>query len=304
MATTFLLSAVVAACAILASVSASSPRVLTVGGDARGWRQPAPGEETYNHWASRSRFHVGDLLYFRYAKNDSVLVVTRDDYKVCRGDRPALRLDGGEEARLRLERSGPLYFISGAPGTCDAGQRLTVRAMAQHDDASSSPADAPAASTRPGSGSGAVKAGDGKTSAAAASVRASVGDVLSQPPGFVAERHFVEQAAGVREGRPAATAGAAVDARAGSSRRDSKGITTNDIPQKIMLGSTVGDTSHMECSTGGGTVSSLSTDGNAFAEDNDVVEGDTLLFSYIVESSMEVAIFGGNDCKKIPGRIE
>jgi hypothetical protein len=71
-----------------------------------------------------------------------------------------------------------------------------------------------------------------------------------------------------------------------------------------MLGSTVGDTSHMECSTGGGTVSSLSTDGNAFAEDNDVVEGDTLLFSYIVESSMEVAIFGGNDCKKIPGRIE
>ncbi|XP_071683390.1 early nodulin-like protein 14 [Lolium perenne] len=206
MATTFLLSAVVAACAILASVSASSPRVLTVGGDARGWRQPAPGEETYNHWASRSRFHVGDLLYFRYAKNDSVLVVTRDDYKVCRGDRPALRLDGGEEARLRLERSGPLYFISGAPGHCDAGQRLTVRVMAQHDDASSSPADAPAASTRPGSGSGAVKAGDGKTSAAAASVRASVGDVLSQPLGFVAERHFVEQAAGVREGRPAATA--------------------------------------------------------------------------------------------------
>nr|XP_051211193.1 early nodulin-like protein 1 [Lolium perenne] len=191
MATTFLLSAVVAACAILASVSASSPRVLTIGGDARGWRQPAPGEETYNHWASRSRFHVVLafsiitsavpsiwLADFRYAKNDSVLVVTRDDYKVCRGDRPALRLDGGEEARFRLERSGPLYFISGAPGHCDAGQRLTVRVMAQHDDASSSPADAPAASTRPGSGSGAVKAGDGKTSAAAASVRASIGDVL------------------------------------------------------------------------------------------------------------------------------
>ncbi|KAM0903009.1 hypothetical protein ACQ4PT_018834 [Festuca glaucescens] len=218
---TFLLSAV-AACAILActvSASASSPRVFAVGGDARGWRQPAPGEETYNHWASRSRFHVGDLLCkhqlrtqpsgaarvvlafhcnvccsvhlaadFRYAKNDSVLVVTRDDYKVCRGDRSALRLDGGEEARFWLERSGFLYFISGAPGHCDAGQRLTVRVMAQHDDASS-PADAPAlspggraGSTTPGSGSGDVpktpprgKAGDGKTSGAAASVRASVG---------------------------------------------------------------------------------------------------------------------------------
>ncbi|KAM0917727.1 hypothetical protein ACQ4PT_009181 [Festuca glaucescens] len=189
MATTFLLSALVAACAILASASASasSPRVLTVGGDARGWRQPAPGEETYNHWASRSRFHVGDLLYFRYARNDSVLVVTRDDYKLCRGDRPALRLDGGEEARFRLERSGSLYFISGAPGHCDAGQRLTVRVMAQHDDdASASPAEAPgglspggrAGSTTPGAVPKAPprgKAGDGKTSAAAASVQASVG---------------------------------------------------------------------------------------------------------------------------------
>jgi hypothetical protein len=60
----FMLSAV-AACLILAGAvpaSASSPRVFTVGGEARGWRQPAPGEETYNHWASRNRFHVGDLL--------------------------------------------------------------------------------------------------------------------------------------------------------------------------------------------------------------------------------------------------
>jgi hypothetical protein len=121
---------------------------------------------------------------FRYAKNDSVLLVTRDDYKLCRGDRPALRLDGGEEARFRLERSGVLYFVSGAPGHCEAGQRLTVRVMAQHDAAS--PAEAPAlspgggsASTTPGSGSAAVpktpprgKGGDGKTSGAA-SVRAS-----------------------------------------------------------------------------------------------------------------------------------
>jgi hypothetical protein len=126
------------------------------------------------------------LADFRYAKNDSVLVVTRDDYKVCRGDRPALRLDGGEEARFRLERSGSLYFISGAPGHCDAGQRLTVRVMAQHDDsgdAASSPAEDPAlspsgTSTTPGAVPKTPprgKAGDGKTSAAAASVRASVG---------------------------------------------------------------------------------------------------------------------------------
>ena len=111
-----------------------------------------------------------------------MLVVTRDDYKLCRGDRPALRLDGGEEARFRLERSGVLYFISGAPGHCDAGQRITVRVMAQHDagggfDDASSPAEAPALSPGGGTTPGSVpktpphaKAGDGKTSGAAAPV--------------------------------------------------------------------------------------------------------------------------------------
>ena len=60
-----LLCAVVAvACVLLTVVSASpsQPRVFIVGGEARGWRQPAPGEETYNHWASTNRFHVGDFL--------------------------------------------------------------------------------------------------------------------------------------------------------------------------------------------------------------------------------------------------
>ncbi|CAM0877096.1 unnamed protein product [Alopecurus aequalis] len=178
------LCVVAVACALLTvvSASASQPKVITVGGEARGWRQPAPGEETYNHWASRNRFHVGEFLYFRYAMNDSVLLVTREDYKLCRADRPALRLDGGEEARFRLERSGFLYFISGAPGHCDAGQRITVRVMAQHDAGGGFDANAPALSPGAGGspttpGSGAVpktpprgKAGDGKTSGAAAPV--------------------------------------------------------------------------------------------------------------------------------------
>lgn len=59
-----LLSAAVAWVLLAGAVSASSssPRVFTVGGVERGWRQPAPGEETYNHWATKNRFHVGDFL--------------------------------------------------------------------------------------------------------------------------------------------------------------------------------------------------------------------------------------------------
>ncbi|PNT76052.1 early nodulin-like protein 1 [Brachypodium distachyon] len=180
-----LLSTVVACALVIAGAVAdsASPHVFTVGGEQRGWRQPAASDaETYNHWATRNRFHVGDLLYFRYATNDSVLVVSREDYKLCSAEKPALRLEGGE-GRFRLERSGFLYFISGSPGHCDAGQRLTVRVMARERDddddqhgASSPTAAAPALSpgaafnsTTPG-GSGAVlrppggKAGDGKTS--------------------------------------------------------------------------------------------------------------------------------------------
>uniref|UniRef100_A0A453RCK2 Phytocyanin domain-containing protein n=1 Tax=Aegilops tauschii subsp. strangulata TaxID=200361 RepID=A0A453RCK2_AEGTS len=118
------------------------------------------------------------LADFRYEKNDSVLVVTRDDYKRCGADRPVLRLEGGE-ARFRLERSGFLYFISGAPGHCDAGQRFTVRVMAQRDNGPASPTEAPAMSpggsfnSTPGAGSGSTRtpprgnAGDGKASGAA-----------------------------------------------------------------------------------------------------------------------------------------
>ncbi|CAM0877098.1 unnamed protein product [Alopecurus aequalis] len=186
------LCVVAVSCVLLTAVSASpsQPKVITVSGEARGWRQPTPGEETYNYWASRNRFHkmvssteVRKLIlfiYFRYAMNDSVLLVTRDDYKLCRGDRPALRLDGGEEARFRLERSGILYFISGALGHCDGGQRITVRVMAQHDAGGGFDAVAPALSPGGGPttpGSGAVpktpprgKAGDGKTSGAPAPV--------------------------------------------------------------------------------------------------------------------------------------
>lgn len=58
------LSLLGAATLLVGSASAAwHAQVFVVGGEARGWRKPtAPNEESYNHWAVRNRFHVGDFL--------------------------------------------------------------------------------------------------------------------------------------------------------------------------------------------------------------------------------------------------
>jgi hypothetical protein len=69
-----------------------------------------------------------------------VLVVTRGDYQLCAADKPTLRFEGGD-TRFHLNHSGYCYFISGAPGHCDAGQRMTLRAMVpQQQDGGNNPA--------------------------------------------------------------------------------------------------------------------------------------------------------------------
>uniref|UniRef100_A0A0E0LAI5 Phytocyanin domain-containing protein n=1 Tax=Oryza punctata TaxID=4537 RepID=A0A0E0LAI5_ORYPU len=150
-----LFPATAAACVLVLFVaggaSAASPgRVFVVGGvGPRGWSQPKGSDETYNHWASRNRFHIGDFLDFKYAQNDSVLVVSRDDYKLCNADKPEKRFDDGADVRFRLDRNGNFYFISGAPGHCRAGQRMTVRVMADHGSLGAD-GDSPAGAPSPG----------------------------------------------------------------------------------------------------------------------------------------------------------
>ncbi|CAL9186978.1 unnamed protein product [Musa hybrid cultivar] len=86
--------------------------------------------ESYHDWAGRNRFQVNDTIVFRYKKgSDSVLVVTKQDYDACDVSKPIQKLDGGDSA-FKIDRSGPLYFISGAPGKCRQGQKLVVVVMA------------------------------------------------------------------------------------------------------------------------------------------------------------------------------
>ncbi|THU46446.1 hypothetical protein C4D60_Mb09t05030 [Musa balbisiana] len=86
--------------------------------------------ESYGDWAERNRFQVADTIVFKYKKGEgSVLVVSKQDYDACDVSKPIRKLDGGDSV-FKFDRSGPFYFISGAPGNCQQGQKLVVVVMA------------------------------------------------------------------------------------------------------------------------------------------------------------------------------
>ncbi|GMH08006.1 hypothetical protein Nepgr_009846 [Nepenthes gracilis] len=118
-----------------------------VGGRVGAWKVPSSETESLNKWAESSRFQVGDYLVWEYdGKKDSVLQVTRDAYHSCNTTRPIEEYRNGE-TKVRLDRSGPFYFISGAEGHCEKGQKLIVVVMAPRrnkQNALASPAPSPA----------------------------------------------------------------------------------------------------------------------------------------------------------------
>ncbi|MQM08930.1 hypothetical protein Taro_041787 [Colocasia esculenta] len=128
--------------ACFALVSTASALEFRVGG-LRGWHKPTGNDsETYNEWARRNRFHVGDSVYFKY-QNDSVLLVDYDHYSQCNLSNP-LHKFGGRNGTFTFNRHGFFYFISGQPGHCSAGQKLVIRVMV-HSMNAASPQLAPAA---------------------------------------------------------------------------------------------------------------------------------------------------------------
>jgi hypothetical protein len=69
------------------------------------------------------------LFYFTVwnydPSKDSVLQVSKKDYDSCNTSSPiAVYKDGN--TKVKLDRSGPFYFISGAEGHCEKGQKLVT----------------------------------------------------------------------------------------------------------------------------------------------------------------------------------
>ncbi|KAF3320584.1 mavicyanin-like protein [Carex littledalei] len=119
-------------------LSIASALEFTVGGPA-GWTVPsAQDPDFYNHWASRNRFHVGDVLNF-LNEADSVLVVSGiENYMQCNTTAPIQELPAGNTV-FQFTRYGFYYFISGQVAHCLAGQRMIVRVMVHPDPDSISP---------------------------------------------------------------------------------------------------------------------------------------------------------------------
>ena len=67
------------------------------------------------------------------AADDSVLEVTRNDYNRCSTAAPLATHKGaaGGPATVPLPRSGPYYFVGGAPGSCQKGERLLLVVMSE-----------------------------------------------------------------------------------------------------------------------------------------------------------------------------
>ncbi|CAL5007093.1 unnamed protein product [Urochloa decumbens] len=121
---------------VLAAAAAAEARDFAVGGNY-GWKaQPRP--DALTKWASALRFQVGDNLVFKLdGAADSVLEVTRDDFNRCSTAAPLATHKavaagaGGSAATVPLPRSGPYYFVGGAPGSCQKGERLLLIVLSE-----------------------------------------------------------------------------------------------------------------------------------------------------------------------------
>ncbi|XP_022962176.1 early nodulin-like protein 1 [Cucurbita moschata] len=106
--------------------SFSEATEILVGGKPNAWKLPSSQSQSLNQWAETSRFRVGDTLAWSYEEGkDSVLKVGKEDYEACNTQNPEQRFEDGN-TKVELHKPGPFYFISGAKGHCEQGQKLVV----------------------------------------------------------------------------------------------------------------------------------------------------------------------------------
>ncbi|KAF9600576.1 hypothetical protein IFM89_010062 [Coptis chinensis] len=140
-------------CSLLSSVmllfiiiffSFSEANEILVGGKTDSWKIPSSQSQTLNKWAEKCRFNIEDTLVMQFdPKKDSVLQVNKTDYVTCNTSNPIV-VYRNETVMIVLLRSGPFYFISGAKGHCQQGQKMTVVVLSDiHTYKGSSPAVAP-----------------------------------------------------------------------------------------------------------------------------------------------------------------
>ncbi|CAL9026061.1 unnamed protein product [Prunus brigantina] len=94
-------------------------------GDSDGWT--SRGLVDYNKWASPKDFHVGDTLIFAYNNQfHNVMEVSDQDFQSCNATSAIATYTSGSDT-FTLKRPGHFYFLCGAPGHCQAGQKVDIK---------------------------------------------------------------------------------------------------------------------------------------------------------------------------------
>ncbi|KAE8721711.1 Early nodulin-like protein 1 [Hibiscus syriacus] len=137
---------------------------ILVGGKTDARKIPSSESNSLNKWAEKARFRIGDSLLWKYdGGKDSVLQVTKEAYVSCNTSKPLAEYKDGD-TKVEFQRSGPFFFISGAKGHCEQGQKMVVVVLSQkHRSIGISPAPSPAEfegpAIAPTSGGAGLKAG-------------------------------------------------------------------------------------------------------------------------------------------------
>ncbi|XP_009606907.1 early nodulin-like protein 9 [Nicotiana tabacum] len=111
-------------------------------GGSGDWSVPSY-PNSYNQWAERSRFQIGDSLSFNYpADKDSVLLVNKADYDNCNTASPIEKYSDGHSV-VKFNQSGPFYFISGVHDNCVKNEKLHAVVMADRSNRNQTAASPP-----------------------------------------------------------------------------------------------------------------------------------------------------------------
>ncbi|CAJ1951443.1 unnamed protein product [Sphenostylis stenocarpa] len=108
-------------CALLLLLSAVATATDHIVGANRGWN---PGIN-YTLWANNHTFYVGDLISFRYQKNQyNVFEVNQTGYDNCTLDGAVGNWSSGKDF-IPLNKAKRYYFICGN-GQCFSGMKVSV----------------------------------------------------------------------------------------------------------------------------------------------------------------------------------